>query len=159
MSERVKAWAMRMEDGRLACDRGDGVLIWSCEPKPLVEGAAAVPVTIIQTDELEAMDARAELLQQACHEYSDKVESLEDAHLGKMKRANDLFAELAAMRAERDRLREALDTISGGWTDRFPGAPDVMATESPLSFRSQMWTWSQAVARAALAASGVEVRK
>lgn len=47
------------------------------------------------------------------------------------------------------KLRKALDTIAGGHTTRFPGAPDVMV-ETPESFRSKMWAWSQAVAKAAL---------
>ncbi len=47
-------------------------------------------------------------------------------------------------------LMEALETIAGGYTDRFPGAPDVMS-ETPETFRSKMWTWSQEVARAAIA--------
>lgn len=48
-------------------------------------------------------------------------------------------------------LEGALDTIGGGHTNRFPGAPDVMNAASPLDFRSEMWSWSQKVARAALA--------
>ena len=53
---------------------------------------------------------------------------------------------------ENKRLHTALETIAGGYIDRFPGAPDVMA-ESPDIFRHKMWIWSQEVARAALASS------
>ena len=52
--------------------------------------------------------------------------------------------------------QKALDTIAGGWTDRFPGAPDVMKATSPADFRSAMWTWSQAVAKAALSSPAKE---
>ena len=51
------------------------------------------------------------------------------------------------------RLRKALDTIAGGYTDRFSGAPDIMSV-SPEEFRSGMWTWSQKTARAALQEPG-----
>jgi len=47
------------------------------------------------------------------------------------------------------RAARALETIAGGWTNNFPGAPDVMAT-SPAEFRGAMWEWSQRCARAAL---------
>lgn len=46
--------------------------------------------------------------------------------------------------------REALEIIAGGYTSRFPGAPDPMTATSPAEFRSSMWTWSQQVARSAL---------
>lgn len=53
-------------------------------------------------------------------------------------------------------LIEALCTIAGGHTNRFPGAPDAMSwTGSPADFRSAMWTWSQSVAKAALTKAGV----
>ena len=48
----------------------------------------------------------------------------------------------------------ALDTIAGGHTSRFPGAPDVMKAASPEAFQSAMWNWSQKVARAALRGKG-----
>ncbi len=67
---------------------------------------------------------------------------------------SSLNAETAARieaAAERDAARAALATIAGGMTNDFPGAPDVMTAESPAAFRSAMWTWSQACARAALA--------
>ena len=48
-------------------------------------------------------------------------------------------------------LAEALETIAGGYRDRFPGAPDAMNWDgSPEEFRSQMWSWSQRVAKAAI---------
>ena len=69
-----------------------------------------------------------------------------------------IIAAVAGIVAERDRLKAvnaellaALETIAGGHTGRFPGAPDVMAATSPADFRSAMWAWSQQVARAALA--------
>ncbi len=72
------------------------------------------------------------------------------------------FKAAVAIKDERDRLREAnrelveaLDTIVGGWTDRFPGAPNVMH-DTPEEFRSKMWTWSQQVAAAAIAKHGVK---
>lgn len=46
-------------------------------------------------------------------------------------------------------LLAALETIAGGHTARFPGAPDVM-TMAPDDFRHAMWSWSQEVARAAV---------
>lgn len=55
------------------------------------------------------------------------------------------------LEAERDELKAALETIGGGHTTHFPGAPNVMTAASPEAFRSDMWTWSQKVARAALA--------
>jgi len=58
-------------------------------------------------------------------------------------------AAVAAKDEEIRRLRNALNTIAGGHTDRFPGAPDVMSA----TFRAEMWTWSQKVARAALGES------
>lgn len=54
-----------------------------------------------------------------------------------------------AYAAEVKRLRDALTIIARGYTNQFPGAPDVMH-ESPSSFRAKMWSWSQAVAQAAL---------
>ena len=42
-------------------------------------------------------------------------------------------------------LKSALNTIAGGYTNRFPGAPDVDMT--PEQFQSKMWTWSQSVAK------------
>lgn len=63
-----------------------------------------------------------------------------------------LQAELARLRPLADdagRLREALDTIAGGWINRFPGAPNIMKV-SPTDFQHGMWSWSQAVAKAAL---------
>lgn len=65
--------------------------------------------------------------------------------------ASNAVAERDALQAQVKELAAALETIGGGWTNRFPGAPDVMAAESPLAFRSAMWTWSQEVARATLA--------
>ena len=51
-------------------------------------------------------------------------------------------------------LLAALETIAGGYTDRFPGAPDPFANwASPADFRSAMWSWSQTVAKAAIAAT------
>jgi hypothetical protein len=42
-----------------------------------------------------------------------RIAKLEDAHLGQMKRANDLFVELTAANADREQLREAaLDALS-----------------------------------------------
>ena len=64
------------------------------------------------------------------------------------KEAHEARAELDEARAQLATLREALNTIAGGFTDRFPGAPDVMA-ETPETFRDKMWGWSQKVARAA----------
>ena len=49
-----------------------------------------------------------------------------------------------------DGLEEALETIAGGYTSRFPGAPDPMTAASPLAFQSAMWSWSQKVATEAL---------
>ncbi len=50
----------------------------------------------------------------------------------------------------------ALDTIAGGVISRFPDdAPDIMAV-TPEQFRSKMWSWSQEVARAAIAAATVK---
>ena len=63
-------------------------------------------------------------------------------------------SEIDELRAALDTTMKALTTIAGGWTNRFPGAPDPMTTESPLHFRSDMWLWSQKVAKAALAAEG-----
>ncbi len=57
--------------------------------------------------------------------------------------------------SENARLREALDTIKGGYIDRFPGGPDIMAVGTD-EFRHGMWTWSQSVARAALHTEGEE---
>ena len=70
-------------------------------------------------------------------------------------------AAVMALHAERDRLaavnaelRAALETIAGGMTSNFAGAPDPMANwVAPEYFRAAMWTWSQAVARTALAAA------
>lgn len=53
-------------------------------------------------------------------------------------------------------LIEALRTIAGGHTNRFPGAPDATTwTGAPADFRSAMWAWSQSVAKAALTKAGV----
>lgn len=49
-------------------------------------------------------------------------------------------------------LLEALETIAHGLTGKFPGAPDPMTANSPAEFQAAMWTWSQATARAAIAA-------
>ena len=66
-------------------------------------------------------------------------------------RAQEMLRRRAeAAERERDELREALDIIARGYTDRFPGAPDAM-TSTPEDFRSAMWAWSEHVARAALA--------
>ena len=51
---------------------------------------------------------------------------------------------------EIERLKAALETIAGGHTSRFPGAPCAMTAASPNAFRSAMWRWSQAVANAAI---------
>ena len=58
---------------------------------------------------------------------------------------------LEAAEQDAERYKDALITIGGGWTARFPGAPDPMTTESPLQFHSDMWSWSQKVAKAAIA--------
>ena len=46
--------------------------------------------------------------------------------------------------------QKALNTIAGGYTNEFPGAPNPESASSPLEFQSAMWMWSQAVARAAI---------
>ena len=58
---------------------------------------------------------------------------------------------IAALEQQSNVLAAALHTIAAGMTGEFPGAPDVMNAASSESFRSDMWTWSQKVARAALA--------
>ena len=61
-------------------------------------------------------------------------------------------AELAKARAEIERLREALDAIARGMVP--PGVMNDLENETPLSFRTKMWDWSQKTARAALAPEG-----
>ena len=53
-------------------------------------------------------------------------------------------------------LREALHDIAGGHTSQYVDAPDVMTAESPAAFQHDMWTWSQRVAKDALATQGGE---
>jgi len=62
-----------------------------------------------------------------------------------------LTDELEQSRKEIERLREALDTISGGHINRFPGAPNLDTPLSPLQFQAELLGWSQRVARAAIA--------
>ncbi len=45
-------------------------------------------------------------------------------------------------------LKKALDTIAGGYIDRFPSAPNI--DMEPVIFQSKMWSWSQRVAKDAL---------
>ena len=66
--------------------------------------------------------------------------------------AEDFVKEVNRLKDENNLLRHALMTIAGGHTEDFPGGPDVMA-ESPDTFRHKMWSWSQEVARSALASS------
>ena len=47
-------------------------------------------------------------------------------------------------------LLEALEAIAGGMIDGKPDAPDIAKAESPLKFASDIWGWSQDVARAAI---------
>ena len=64
----------------------------------------------------------------------------------------DLLKEAQELEHENKRLIAALETIGGGHTERWPGVPDVMA-ETPESFRHKMWSWNQAVAKAAISHS------
>lgn len=63
----------------------------------------------------------------------------------------ELRTQAEADRRDAERYRAALNTIGGGMTNEFPGAPDVMPATSAEAFRSDMWSWSQKVAKAALA--------
>ena len=58
---------------------------------------------------------------------------------------------MSKLKAENERLREALHDIAGGHTSQYVDAPDVMTAESPAAFQHDMWTWSQKVARSVLA--------
>ena len=59
--------------------------------------------------------------------------------------------ELLLVEQQYERLREALHDIAGGHTSQYVDAPDVMTAESPAAFRADMWSWSQRIARTALA--------
>jgi sensor domain CHASE-containing protein len=60
-----------------------------------------------------------------------------------------LALEVSRLRKMRAELVKALETIAGGHTERFPGAPDVVE-HVPVAFQAKMWSWSQEVARAAI---------
>ena len=96
------------------------------------------------------------------HPRDDNWEIYGETHLqafGRVKglyeeqyRLNGLnYSEAKRLRAVNAELVAALDTIAGGYINRFPGAPDVMTAASPKEFRGAMWSWSQRVARAAIA--------
>ena len=86
-------------------------------------------------------------------EASEQVESIVD-ELQSLSATNwQLSARLTAEREEHEAkltaAEKALRVIAGGYTSEFPGAPDVM-TATPEQFRSDMWTWSQKVAKSAI---------
>ena len=78
-----------------------------------------------------------------------------------IERNHELFLareQLAALESDHRAMREALDVIANGRTSAVVGAPDPMQATSPLQFRSEMWGWSQQVARSVLAGLKVRVK-
>lgn len=75
---------------------------------------------------------------------TDLVEALRQHEMPPL--AHDAADEIDSLRASNAELLEALETIAGGHTTKFPNGPDVM---NP-GFRQKMWSWSQVVARAAI---------
>lgn len=113
-----------------------------------------VPYTTTWAEVAEARKAelttlRAQLAEAKDHSLHLTTELMKGALL-----IRDLKRDVDRLKASEGRLRGALDTIGGGHTTRFPGAPEITEHVRPVAWQADMWGWSQRVAKAALAGPG-----